>query len=92
MKLSSVAVASPHVTTPGNSPMERIAARLCFGVVLRVEWSSTGDGGWRDEPAPIKGLFRAYDAALAEALGLPRYVSTSAYETDYDIEQILSEA
>lgn len=64
MKLSSVAVASPHVTTPGNSPMERIAARLCFGVVLRVEWSSTGGGGWRDEPAPIKGLFRAYDAAI----------------------------
>jgi hypothetical protein len=39
----------------------------------------------------IKALFRAYDAAFAEALGLPRHVPKSSYETDYDIEPILSE-
>lgn len=42
-------------------------------------------------PAPIKALFRAYDVALAEALGLTRYIPKSHYDRDYEIEHILSE-
>jgi hypothetical protein len=42
-------------------------------------------------PAPIKSSFRAYDVALAEALGLARYLPKRHYDTDYEIENILSE-
>ncbi|NOT58062.1 MAG: hypothetical protein HOP18_25945, partial [Deltaproteobacteria bacterium] len=42
-------------------------------------------------PTPIKALFRAYDVALAEALGLARYIPKSHYDRDYEIEHILSE-